>query len=168
MSSVDEIKARLDILDIVSEDVQLKKSGRTYMGFCPFHNNTRSPAFAVYPETGTWKCFGACADGGDIFSYVMKKNGLDFKEALTLLAAKAGVTLEQYTPEQKKRKSIEEQQIELLESAADYFHQLYLHAPQAKHARDYIQGREFTDQTCLLYTSPSPRDGLLSRMPSSA
>ncbi len=147
MSSVDEIKARLDILDIVSEDVQLKKSGRHYMGYCPFHNNTRSPAFAVFPESGTWKCFGACADGGDIFSYVMKKNGWDFKEALTQLAARAGVTLEKLSPEQAQRKSLEEEQTELLEAAADYFHQLYLYAPQAKHAREYIAGRELTDET---------------------
>lgn len=147
MSSVDEIKARLDILDIVSEDVQLKKSGRHYMGFCPFHSNSRSPAFAVFPESGTWKCFGACADGGDIFSYVMKKNGWDFKEALTQLAARAGVTLEKLSPEQAQRKSIEEEQVDLLEAAADYFHQLYLHAPQAQIARDYIKGREFTDET---------------------
>lgn len=147
MSPVEEIKARLDILDIVSENVQLKKSGRHYMGYCPFHNNTRSPAFAVFPESGTWKCFGACADGGDIFSYVMKKNGWDFKEALVQLAKRANVTLQEMTPQQKKRKSIEEEQVELLEAAADYFHQLFLYAPQAEHARNYIKGREFTDKT---------------------
>ncbi|MEM9774420.1 MAG: DNA primase [Chloroflexota bacterium] len=147
MSPVEEIKARLDIVDIVSEHVQLKKSGRHYMGYCPFHNNTRSPAFAVFPESGTWRCFGACADGGDIFSYVMKKNGWDFKEALVHLAKRANVTLEELTPEQKQRKSIEEEQVELLEAAADYFHQLFLHAPQAEHARNYIEGRELTAET---------------------
>ena len=151
MSPVEEIKARLDILDIVSEDVQLKKSGRHYMGFCPFHNNTRSPAFAVFPESGTWRCFGACADGGDIFSYVMKKNGWDFKEALVHLAKRANVTLQELTPQQKKRKSMEEEQVELLEAAADYFHQLFLYAPQAEHARTYIKGREFTDETIATF-----------------
>ncbi|MEM8857984.1 MAG: DNA primase [Chloroflexota bacterium] len=147
MSPVEEIKARLDIVDIVSENVQLKKSGRHYMGYCPFHNNTRSPAFAVFPESGTWRCFGACADGGDIFSYVMKKNGWDFKEALVHLAKRANVTLEELTPEQKQRKSIEEEQVELLEAAADYFHQLFLHAPQAENARKYIEGRALTAET---------------------
>ncbi|MFT5194435.1 MAG: DNA primase [Cellvibrionaceae bacterium] len=151
MSPVEEIKARLDIIDIVSENVQLKKSGRHYMGYCPFHNNTRSPAFAVFPESGTWKCFGACADGGDIFSYVMKKNGWDFKESLVQLAKRANVTLEEMTPQQKQRKSIEDEQVELLESAADYFHQLFLHAPQAEFARNYVKGREFTDETIATF-----------------
>ncbi|MFK7800871.1 MAG: DNA primase [Anaerolineae bacterium] len=151
MSPVEEIKARLDIIDIVSENVQLKKSGRHYMGYCPFHNNTRSPAFAVFPESGTWKCFGACADGGDIFSYVMKKNGWDFKEALVQLAKRANVTLEELSPQQKKRKSLEEEQVELLEAAADYFHQLFLYAPQAEFARSYIKDREFSEETIATF-----------------
>ena len=72
MSSVDEIKARLDIVDIVSENVQLRRTGKNYTGFCPFHPNTRTPAFVVFPETGTWRCFGQCNEGGDLFNYVMK------------------------------------------------------------------------------------------------
>ena len=75
MSEIEEIKARLDILDIVSENVQLKRSGKNYTGFCPFHANTRTPAFVVWPDTGTWRCFGECNDGGDIFKYVMKRDG---------------------------------------------------------------------------------------------
>ena len=90
MSPIDEIKARLDIVDIVSETVTLKKTGRNYIGFCPFHSNTKTPAFVVFPETQTWRCFGACADGGDMFSFVMKREGYDFKEALRVLAEQAG------------------------------------------------------------------------------
>ena len=75
MSVIEEVKAQLDIVDIVSDSVALKKSGRNYTGFCPFHTNTKTPSFVVFPETQTWRCFGACADGGDIFSYVMKLNG---------------------------------------------------------------------------------------------
>lgn len=103
MNVIEEIKSRLDIVDIVSETVSLRKSGRNYAGFCPFHANSRTPAFFVFPETQTWRCFGACAEGGDLFSFVMKRGGWEFKETLQHLAQKAGVELEAYTPEQKKR-----------------------------------------------------------------
>ena len=93
MSSIDEIKARIDIVDLVSETVQLRHSGKNYLGFCPFHANTRTPAFVVFPESGTWRCFGQCNEGGDIFGFIMKKEGWDFGETLTFLADKAGVEL---------------------------------------------------------------------------
>ena len=80
MSVVDEIKNRLDILEIVSEGVKLKRSGKSYLGFCPFHKNTHTPAFVVFPDSGTWRCFGQCNEGGDVFTYVMKKEGWDFAE----------------------------------------------------------------------------------------
>jgi DNA primase len=106
MSTIDEIKSRIDIVDLVSEaGVKLRHAGRNYTGFCPFHDNKRTPAFVVWPETGTWRCFGQCNEGGDIFKFVMKKDGVDFKEALQKLADKAGVQLEafqQQSPEQKE------------------------------------------------------------------
>src|SRR3972149_5515191 len=101
MSSVEEIKARLDIVDLVSEAVQLRRVGKNYTGFCPFHSNTRTPSFVVFPDTGTWRCFGQCNEGGDIFKFVMKKEGWDFPEALRHLAERAGVVLEPLTPESK-------------------------------------------------------------------
>jgi len=106
MSTTDEIKAKIDIVDLVSEaGVKLRHSGRNYTGFCPFHDNKRTPAFVVWPESGTWRCFGACNEGGDIFKFVMKKEGIDFREALQKLADRAGVKVEAYqreTPEQKE------------------------------------------------------------------
>ena len=78
MSVTDEIKARIDILDLVSESVNLRRAGKNFTGFCPFHPNTRTPAFYVFPDTGTWHCFGECNQGGDIFTYVMKKEGWIF------------------------------------------------------------------------------------------
>ena len=69
MSTIDEIKARIDLVDLISETVQLRRSGKNYTGFCPFHPNTRTPAFVVFPETSTWRCFGQCNDGGDIFKF---------------------------------------------------------------------------------------------------
>ena len=147
MRVTDEIKSRLDIVDLISETVSLRRSGRSYAGFCPFHQNTRTPAFFVFPETQTWRCFGACAEGGDIFSFVMKQNGWDFKEALQNLAKRAGVELEPRKPVDKKKKARQEKLADLLAAASDYFHQLFLHAPQAAVAREYIQKRGLTEQT---------------------
>src|SRR4030066_1175307 len=93
MSSIDEIKSRIDIVDLLSESVQLRRAGKNYTGFCPFHPNQRTPAFVVFPDTGTWRCFGQCNEGGDIFRFLMKKEGWDFPEALRYLADRAGVQL---------------------------------------------------------------------------
>ena len=106
MSTIDEIKSRIDIVDLVSEaGVKLRHAGKNYTGFCPFHDNKKTPAFVVWPGSGTWRCFGQCNEGGDIFKFVMKRENLDFKEALNKLAARAGVevpTLTRQTPEQKE------------------------------------------------------------------
>ena len=80
MGEIDEIKERIDVVELIGESVKLRKSGKNYVGFCPFHPNTRTPAFVVFPESGTWRCFGACNEGGDAFRFVMKREGLDFPE----------------------------------------------------------------------------------------
>ncbi len=147
MSVTQEIKSRLDIVDIVSEQVNLRRSGRNYSGFCPFHSNTRTPAFYVFPETQTWHCFGECSEGGDLFSYVMKKEGWEFKETLKHLAKRAGVELEEPDPELKRRRQSEGKLVELLTTAADYFHQLLLFAPQAEEARRYVAERKLNEET---------------------
>ncbi len=147
MSASDEIKARLDMVDIVSETVTLKKSGRNYTGFCPFHSNTKTPAFVVFPETQTWRCFGACADGGDLFSFVMKREGYDFKEALRLLAQKAGVQLEEPTPQIAKRDEQHQKLLELHAAAATYFHNLLATSSAGATTRAYLAERELTAET---------------------
>ncbi|MFN2189059.1 MAG: DNA primase [Candidatus Promineifilaceae bacterium] len=147
MTTVDEIKSRLDIVDIVSEYLPLRKAGSSYSGFCPFHPNTRTPAFAVFPGTQTWHCFGACSEGGDLFSFVMKKEGWDFKEALEYLAQKAGVELEEYGSRSKEEQAYEDKLTDILNASADYFHQILLYAPQSDKARDYVSSRGFTEET---------------------
>ncbi|MEW5985674.1 MAG: DNA primase [Chloroflexota bacterium] len=147
----EEIKSRLDIVDIVGEYLPLRKSGRSYTGFCPFHPNTRTPSFVVFPDSQTWRCFGACAEGGDLFSFVMKKEGWDFKEALVHLAGRAGVTLEERRPADKAQQAVEDRLGDLLTTAADYFHQLLLYAPQAEHARRYLAGRQLTEETIATF-----------------
>ena len=152
MTDTQEIKNRLDLVDVVQDaGVQLRKSGRNWSGFCPFHPNTRTPAFYVFPESQTWRCFGACSEGGDVFSFVMKKNGWDFKEALTELAKRAGVTLEEQRPKDKAREAAETRWAALLDAASLYFHQLLLHAPQAEAARRYVGERLLNDDTVAAF-----------------
>jgi DNA primase len=147
MSTIDEIKDRIDIVDLVSESVKLRRSGKSYTGFCPFHTNTKTPAFAVFPDSGTWRCFGQCNEGGDIFKFVMKKEGWDFSEALRYLAERAGVKLEAQTPE---RQAAEEQYGRLralLEEAASFYHYSLVKTPAGKTALDFLLKRGLTNET---------------------
>jgi len=122
MSTIDEIKSRIDIVDLVSEaGVKLRHAGKNYTGFCPFHDNKHTPAFVVWPETGTWRCFGQCNEGGDIFKFVMKHEGIDFKEALQKLAARAGVELKEFQRETPEVKEAYEHLRKLLEDAIVFY-----------------------------------------------
>jgi len=148
MTVIDDIKDRIDIIDVVSETVKLKKSGRTYTGFCPFHANTRTPSFVVWPESGTWKCFGACNTGGDVFTYLMKRDGLEFKDALHELGRRVGIeVVEEHKPEAE----IEDQHLarlrEAAAAAAQWFNYLLLNNPQAQIAREHLLKRGITAQT---------------------
>ena len=149
MGSIDDVKSRIDIVDLVSEaGVKLRRSGRSYTGFCPFHANTRTPAFVVWPETGTWRCFGECNEGGDIFKFVMKKEGVDFKEALHRLAERAGVQLEEFTPLQAEQREANDHLRALLEEALTFYRHQLLNTPAGKPALDYLTGpRALTLQT---------------------
>ena len=150
MSVVDEVKAQLDLVDIVSDSVALKKSGRSYTGFCPFHANTKTPSFVVFPETQTWRCFGACADGGDLFSFVMKREGCDFKEALQILANRAGVTLST-DPHKAKQDEQSKKFFELNAAAAAYFHKALTASAAGAQVREYLAGRELTAETIATF-----------------
>ena len=148
MNVTEEIKAHIDIVDLVSETVKLRHAGKNYTGFCPFHSNTRTPAFVVFPVTGTWRCFGECNEGGDIFKYVMKKEGLDFPEALKVLAKRAGIKPEAYTPEKKEENEQAERLRRLLEEAVIFYHSHLLQSPNGKIALQYlIEKRGLKPQT---------------------
>jgi DNA primase len=146
-SVVDEIKSRIDIIDLVSESVKLRKAGKSYSGFCPFHANSRTPAFAVFPDSGTWRCFGQCNEGGDIFKYVMKKEGWDFAQALQYLAQRAGVELEARTPEKEAEDQYEVRLRGLLEEAVTYYRHQLLHTPAGQPALEYLKKRGLTPET---------------------
>lgn len=147
MSSIDEIKARLDIVDLVSETVQLRRTGKNYTGFCPFHPNSRTPAFVVFPDSGTWRCFGQCNEGGDIFRFVMKKEGWDFPQALQHLAEKAGVVLEPLTPQREAEKEEHEKLHTLLEEAVTFYRYHLFETRPGQTAYAYLQKRGLTPET---------------------
>jgi DNA primase len=169
MSNVEEIKARLAIEDIVAESgVQLRRAGKNLTGFCPFHSNTRTPSFVVFPETGTWRCFGQCNEGGDIFKFVMKKDGLDFPEALRRLADRAGVQLRAPSPLEAVAKEQHTRLRAALEEAVRFF-QSQLETPAGKPVLDYLRKRGLTDATIAewgLGYAPDSFDSLSTHMQS--
>lgn len=163
MSTIDEIKSRIDIVDLVSEaGVKLRHAGKNYTGFCPFHDNKHSPAFVVWPETGTWRCFGQCNEGGDIFKFVMKREGLDFKEALQKLAARAGVELKEYQRETPQQKEAYENLRKLLEDAIIYYRsQLFANKEILNYLREKRGLSDSTIETFGLGYAPAGYDNLL-------
>jgi DNA primase len=147
MSVIEEIKSRLDIVDLISESVSLRRTGKNYIGFCPFHSNTRTPAFVVFPESGTWRCFGQCNEGGDIFTFVMKKEGVDFSQALQILAQKAGVTLKPLAPQEAAAREEYENLRAILEDAVTFYRHQLLNTEPGKQALAYLRGRGLNDNT---------------------
>ena len=140
MSTTDEIKSRIDIVSYVQRFVpSLKKAGRNHKACCPFHAE-KTPSFVVNPERQTWHCFGACSEGGDLFTFAQKINGWDFKEALQELAQEAGVQLRQQTPQQQTRSDELERLRGLLASAAEMYQDQLLH-PGANAVLGYVRNR---------------------------
>jgi DNA primase len=144
MGAVDEVKQRTDIVEVIGREVTLVKAGRTFKGLCPFHAE-KNPSFYVYPEQQSWHCFG-CNSGGDVFSFIMKKQNIDFGEALRQLAQKAGVVIpSKFEPGME---SEEKQRLyDINQAAAQYFHNLLLNSPAGKKAQGYIAKRGFTEET---------------------
>ncbi len=137
-----EIKSKLSVVDVVGETVQLKKAGSTYKGLCPFHGE-KTPSFTVTPARESWKCFG-CGEGGDVFNFVMKRDSLTFPEALKVLAAKAGVELDERTTREDARRA---RLRTVMESAIAFYHAVLTGSKAGQEALDYLRGRGFTDDT---------------------
>ena len=144
MGAIDEIKQRVDIVEIVSQYVPgLKKTGRNFRAPCPFHPE-KVPSFFVFPERQSWHCFGACATGGDAFSFVMRKEGVDFGEALRILAHRAGISLA--PPQRHEGQEQEERLRRINEAASEYYHQLLCHSQAGEQARNYLVQRGVSDK----------------------
>jgi len=147
VSTTDDIKSRIDIVSYVQRFVPtLKKAGRNHKACCPFHNE-KTPSFVVNPARQTWHCFGACAEGGDLFTFAQKLHGWDFKEALRELAAEAGVELQRQTAAQKSRSDHLEKLRGMTASAAEVF-QRALRRETTGRIRSYLRDqRGLTDET---------------------
>ena len=145
MSAIDEVKQKVDIVDIIGQYTTLTKAGRTFRGLCPFHSE-KHPSFFVYPEQQSWHCFGACGTGGDAFSFIMKKQGIDFGEALRFLAERVGVTIPSRLGVDS-RKDEKERLYQANEAATQYFHNLLLNSPAAEKTRNYLAGRGVLPKT---------------------
>jgi DNA primase len=164
MSVTDDIKQRLDIVSLVTESgVALRKSGRNFSGFCPFHSNTRTPSFYVFPATQSYYCFG-CHAAGDAFNYVMARQGLQFGEALHTLANRAGVQLEERTPQQEQEDSTRAKLRQINGDAAHYWNHVLRSSAKGQVGREYIEQRGLnasTVETWLLGYAPDAWSDLL-------
>ena len=146
MSVITEVKQRLDIVELVSEYVTLQKAGRNFKGLCPFHSEKHA-SFFVFPEQQSWHCFGACGTGGDIFSFIMKKEGIDFGQALRLLAQRGGITLSPLEAPGKVEDEKKERLFQINEAAAEYYHYLLSNTKEGEAARSYLSKRNIKHET---------------------
>ena len=154
-SNVEQIKSRLNVVEVVQSYIKLQKAGANYKAPCPFHSE-KSPSFFVSPERESWHCFG-CNRGGDIFSFVMEIEGLEFPEALRILADRAGVELKVENPEYRSEKN---QLLKLIQTAKK-FYQMGLKKNQK--VIDYLKDRSLTGESArdfeIGFVSGPPQDG---------
>ncbi len=141
---IEEIKSRVDILDVVQSRVVLKKKGQNYWGCCPFHNE-KTPSFSVNVQKGIFKCFG-CGEGGDAISFLMKINNQSFNDVIKDLAQQYNIELP-HTYGNSKQFTEEKQQIkDLLKKTCDYYYNNLLTMPEAKPALEYLEKRGITKE----------------------
>ncbi len=163
MSTVDDIKARLDIVEVVAKHVpELRQAGRNFSARCPFHQE-RTPSFVVFPDRQSWRCFGSCAVGGDVFGFVMKAEGIDFKAAVRRLAEMAGVPLpEPRAAAERRRNPIFE-----VNTAAQRLFREAFEADRGSAARAYVRSRGVSDEAAAAFGlgySGAGDDDLLRRL----
>ncbi len=141
MGTVEDVKARVDVVDLVGSYVSLSKAGRNFKALCPFHQE-KTASFYVFPDRQSWRCFG-CGEGGDAIAFLMKRESIDFGEALRTLADRVGVQVgRRRTEAESKRDS---RPYEVNREAAAYFRRLLADDPPAAPARDYVSGRGISD-----------------------
>jgi len=161
MDDVEAIKRRIDIVDLISSYLTLKKAGSNYKALCPFHQE-KTPSFMVSPEKQIWHCFG-CSEGGDIYTFVMKMENLEFREALEMLAQRAGVTLQKrksFDSAPQDRPDRKSRLFALNKLTARTFHKILISHPSGQAAREYLKKRQLTQTTIkefMIGYAPSSR-----------
>ena len=159
-SFTDELRHRLSIVDIISRRVPLKKKGQNYWGCCPFHNE-KTPSFSVNEEKGFYHCFG-CGEHGDIISFTMKAENLNFIEAIKELADMAGIKMPEYKQKSKEQIEAEENYIQITEKTTQIYQDL-LYKDIGKHALEYIKNRGFSDDMIKKYRiGYAPKNNIIS------
>ena len=142
MQPSEEIKARIDIVDLIREYINLQPAGVNFRARCPFHQE-KSPSFIVSPDKQIYHCFG-CGRGGDIFSFIQEMEGVNFVEALRILAPKAGVSLKRQDP---KLSSERNRIMDIMDISRKFYHKTFLESPFAKKAREYLLERGLKEET---------------------
>lgn len=155
-NAVEAVRQRIDIVDLVGEQVRLQKSGRSFKANCPFHSE-KTPSFYVNPERQTWHCFGACATGGDIFSFVMKRDNAGFGEALRTLAERAGVVLE--GARSAETAAAYDRLLAANEAAIVFFQQALQGSTAGEEARAYVSRRGLDAATVAAFEIGFAPDG---------
>ena len=159
-SFTDELRQRLSLVDIISRRVPLVKKGQNYWGCCPFHNE-KTPSFSVSEDKGFYHCFG-CGEHGDIISFVMKSENVDFKTAIKELADIAGMKLPEIKQKTKEQIEAEQNYIQITETATKKYQEL-LYTESGKHALEYIKKRGFTDEMIKKYRiGYAPKNNIIS------
>ncbi|MGA1439076.1 MAG: DNA primase [Ilumatobacteraceae bacterium] len=136
---IERIRAAASIVDVVGQHVQLRRTGRNWVGLCPFHAE-KTPSFNVREETGRYRCFG-CDKSGDVFTFVQEIEHVDFAGAVEQLAGRAGIQLTYTTTGQSKERARRKQLVEAMHTAVDWYHERLLTGPDARAARDYLRSR---------------------------
>jgi len=160
MAITEDIKDRIDIVDLISSYITLNKAGSNYKAICPFHSE-KTPSFIVSPQRQTWRCFGACSTGGDILSFVMKIENIDFYTSIKQLSQQAGINFNS-SIEQKKSDFL----LEMNEQAALFFEES-LKTKAGSLAKEYINKRGLTEKTISEFRigfSPSRNNSLVSKL----
>ena len=147
---LDEIRNNNDIVDIISQYVTLKRSGRNYFGLCPFHKE-KSPSFSVSPDKQIFHCFG-CGVGGNVFHFISKIENINFVESVSLLAEKAGIPLPvSDNKEDNRKQQLKAKAYEINEIAAEFYHQ-NLYRPTSKNAQEYVKKRKMDNNTLKTFS----------------
>lgn len=156
-TTTEDIKSRLNIVDIVGQYVKLQKAGSAWKANCPFHQE-KTPSFNVNEERNMWHCFG-CGKGGDVFAFVMEIEGLEFREALKLLAERAGVELLEYRGSDGRVSETKDRGLEILELATKFYEKQLWESERGKKVLTYLHDRGLTDESIRIYRLGYAPDG---------